>query len=178
MQKALVMQKSANIWQVQFLASVSTVENEKDFAMSWKQNSCANLERAALHSFSRRREETWCLWMAESHMYQFWIGNLMLLHLFPSHSHMSQCSIKNSLHSHPFRGEIQTYLFACFHAFEEYSSIRFAIKKITLCSDRVPQQSFFQKCTLVVLWGLVSWLNKFISAAWGRAKFVLWFPQW
>lgn len=37
MQKALVMQKSANKWQVQFLASVSTVGNEKGFTMSWKQ---------------------------------------------------------------------------------------------------------------------------------------------
>lgn len=31
MLKAVVMQKSANIWQIQFLASVSTVENERDF---------------------------------------------------------------------------------------------------------------------------------------------------
>lgn len=78
------MQKSANKWQVQFLASVSTVANEKAFAKSWKQNSCASLETAALHSFSRRKEETWCSWMAESLMYQFWTGSLVLFTSFPN----------------------------------------------------------------------------------------------
>lgn len=57
MQKALGMQKSANKWQIQPSASVPTVENEKAFAKSWKQNSCANLETAALHLFSRRKGE-------------------------------------------------------------------------------------------------------------------------
>lgn len=63
--------------------------------------------------------------MAESLMYQFWVGNLVLLHLFPSYLHMTHCSIKNSLlHCYPFREEIQTHLLVCFHAFEEYSRIR------------------------------------------------------
>lgn len=57
MQKALVMQKSANKWLIKLSAWVPTVENEKAFAKSWKQNSCAHLKTAALHLFSRRKGE-------------------------------------------------------------------------------------------------------------------------
>lgn len=145
MQKALVMQKSANKWQIQLSASVPTVENEQAFAKSWKQNSCANLKTVALCMFSWRKE-TWCLWMAESVTYQSWTGNLALLHLFPQDSQMRRR-----------RDWEEEIIHICLHGFMHLKNIPESglLLRKSHCIETVPQQSSLQKYILEVLLGLV-----------------------